>query len=227
MMSSVDRRISIRRTAVVLALCCIALFAAWRMGLLSLGDRQKLLAAVAHARSVPFSAPLFVAVFAVGAAAGVPATPLTLAGGVLFGARLGLVLNWTGELLAALLAFAAVRVTGLSARRRSQVVDATRELAPGRAARVLFRLRLVPIMPFALLNAGAAISGMTWRDFAGATGLGIVPITVIYTVSASALVAGVAGSGLRALLLAATSAAVLIGVSFLPIVARATDRIQR
>jgi uncharacterized membrane protein YdjX (TVP38/TMEM64 family) len=227
MMSSDDRRISIRRTAIVFALCCVALFAAWRTGLLSLGDRAKLLAAIDHVRSVPFSAPLFVVVFAIGAAIGVPATPLTLAGGVLFGAGRGLALNWTGELLAALLAFAAVRATGLSAHRRSQLVNATHAFAPGRAARVLFRLRLIPVMPFALVNAGAAISGITWRGFVAATGLGIVPITVIYTVSASALVAGVAGSGVRALLLATASAAVLIGASFLPIVARATDRIPR
>jgi uncharacterized membrane protein YdjX (TVP38/TMEM64 family) len=145
----------------------------------------------------------------------VPATPLTLAGGALFGARLGVALNWGGELLAALLAFAAVRATGFRGRRAS-ADEAARGFASGRSARTLFRLRLIPVMPFALLNLGAAISGMSWRDFIVATALGIVPITVIYTISASALLAGVTGSGVRAMTTSAISAAVLIGLSFLP-----------
>jgi uncharacterized membrane protein YdjX (TVP38/TMEM64 family) len=78
----------------------------------------------------------------------------------------------------------------------------------------------LPVAPFSLLNVGAALSGMRWRDFVFATALGIVPITVIYTVLASALVAGVEGSGVRALTTAAISAAVLIGVSLLPVALR-------
>jgi hypothetical protein len=54
--------------------------------------------------------------------------------------------------------------------------------------------------------------------------MGIVPITVIYTISASALIAGVEGSGARALTLALVSAAVLIALSFIPSLLRAGGR---
>jgi len=201
----------------VLVTCGIAAFVLWRAGLFSLSDRERLIAGIDRVRDLRYAAPLFIATYAIGAAVGVPATPLTLAGGVLFGVWWGIVFNWLGELLAALLAFTAMRATRLAARRRPVSAEAaTRVLATGRAARTLFRLRLIPVMPFALLNVGAAITGMTWREFSVATALGIIPITIIYTASASALVTGVAGSGAHALMMAAISAAVLIGVSFLP-----------
>jgi uncharacterized membrane protein YdjX (TVP38/TMEM64 family) len=217
MTSGDDRPRSVRRIVIVLVISGVAVFALWRAGLFSLSDRERLVTAIDRVRDLRYAAPVFVVTYAIGAAVGVPATPLTLAGGALFGVWWGIVFNWLGELLAALLAFSAMRATRLAARRRPLSADAaTRALATGRAARTLFRLRLIPVLPFALLNVGAAISGMTWREFGVATALGIIPITVIYTASASALVAGVAGSGARALMMSAISAAVLIGVSFLP-----------
>jgi uncharacterized membrane protein YdjX (TVP38/TMEM64 family) len=138
--------------------------------------------------------------------------------------RAGIALNWIGELLAALLAFAVVRATGAGARRRGSAIDtATRALAAGRGARTLFRLRLIPVMPFVLLNVGAALSGMRWRDFTAATAFGILPVTVIYTASASALIAGVEGSGPRALMMSAISAALVIAISFVPSALRAAQ----
>jgi uncharacterized membrane protein YdjX (TVP38/TMEM64 family) len=137
----------------------------------------------------------------------------------------GLALNWTGELLAALLAFGAARATRLRKGTRTIVGDETATtLAAARATRTLFRLRLIPVAPFALLNVGAALSGMRWRDFVTATALGILPITIIYTVLASELVEGVEGSGTRALLIASISGAVLIAVSLLPAAIRRLRR---
>jgi uncharacterized membrane protein YdjX (TVP38/TMEM64 family) len=134
----------------------------------------------------------------------VPVTPLTLAGGVLFGATRGSLLNWIGELAAALLAFGALRFGG-----------AARSTAPITAT-ALFRLRLIPVVPFALINAMAAFGEMSPGAYLFATALGIIPVTVIYTASAARLIEGVAGSGTRALLTALASAAVLIALSFLP-----------
>ncbi len=198
-----------------------ALWLAWRAGLFGLHDRVALVAAIERARAVPFIAALFVATYACAAAIGVPATPLTLAGGALFGIPNGIALNWVGEMLAALLAFAVTRATGLRARGTTAPAsvaagDSTTALSSPRGRATLFRLRLIPVVPFALLNAGAAVAGMSWRDYILATGAGIIPITVIYTISASELVAGVAGSGARAFTTALIAAAVLVAITFLP-----------
>lgn len=197
------------RATVVVAMIVVVLLVAWRQGLFALEDREKLAAAIERARDVPYLVPLFVIVYAVAAAAGVPVTPLTLAGGALFGSASGIGVNWVSEMLGASLAFAGIRATGLGARAGSG-------LAAARSPKTLFRLRLVPVAPFSLLNAGAAVSGMSWRHFLLATAIGIVPVTIIYTVSAAQLVAGVEGSETRALATAAISATVLIAASFLP-----------
>jgi uncharacterized membrane protein YdjX (TVP38/TMEM64 family) len=193
---------------------------AWRAGLFKLHDKAVLIAAIDRARTVPFVGVLFVATYAIGAAFGVPATPLTLAGGALFGISEGIALNWLGEMAAASIAFAVTRATGI----RTGAADTTEASSPGSKISngmvKLFRLRLIPVAPFALLNAGAAVSGMSWRDYTIATGAGIIPITVIYTVSASELIAGVAGSSTKALTKALISAATLIGLTLLPAVVR-------
>jgi uncharacterized membrane protein YdjX (TVP38/TMEM64 family) len=211
---------TVARTAIVAAIVVTVLLIAWRAGLLALSDRQRLAAAIDRARDARYVVPLFVATYALGAAAGVPVTPFTIAGGALFGTTWGIVLNWAAEMMAALLAFGAARATGLRGRRMNETDGTTHRLEAAKATRTLFQLRLLPVAPFSLLNVGAALSGMRWRDFASATALGIVPITVIYTVLASALVAGVEGSGVRALTTAAISAVVLIGVSLLPVAVR-------
>lgn len=208
------RRVGLR-IGVGLAVVALVLIAAWRLGFFALEDRERLAAAIARVREVPYLVPAFIATYAVAAAAGVPATPLTLAGGALFGSVWGVVINWVGEMCAASLAFAGVRAMGLRATPRAADAQSL-AVAATRSARTLFRLRLVPVAPFVLLNAGAALSGMGWREYLLATAAGIIPITVVYTVSAAQLVAGVAGSGTRAFATAAAAAALLIVVSFLP-----------
>ncbi len=54
---------------------------------------------------------------------------------------------------------------------------------------------------------------MSWRSYALATGAGIVPITVIYTMFSSSLIAGVEGSGTRALVTALISAGAIIALT--------------
>ena len=180
---------------------------------------EQLAAAIERARGAPLIAVAFVATYAIATAAGVPATPFTLAGGALFGAGWGIALNWTAR---------CSPPSSRSPRRAPRARSASTgtsgriaQLAGDGGARTLFRLRLIPVAPFALLNAGAALSGMSWRGYLVATAVGIIPITVIYTISASELVAGVAGSGARALMLALGSAAVLIALSFIPSLMRA------
>lgn len=189
------------RVVTVLAALAAILVTAWRSGLFAIHDRARLAAFVADLRDRPLLAPWFVALYAISAAAGVPVTPLTLAGGVLFGVTRGFIINWIAETAAAALAFGAMRY--VTTNRRQSTMSAS----------TLFRLRVIPVVPFALLNAGAALSDMSWLGFMLATAAGIIPVTIIYTVSAAELAAGAAGSGSRALVRAFASAGVLIGLS--------------
>ena len=192
------------RILIVAAMLAAVLLSAWRYGLFAMHDRARLAEAIEAVRGARFLALGFVVAYAIGAAAGVPATPLTLAGGVLFGGVRGTLLNWIGELAAAMLAFWALRFGGATSS------------VPAITAPALFRLRLIPVIPFALVNAMGAFSEMSARSYLSATAIGILPITIIYTISAAQLVAGVAGSGTKTFHTALASAAVLIVISFLP-----------
>jgi uncharacterized membrane protein YdjX (TVP38/TMEM64 family) len=208
--------------AVLLATVLLAAAAAWKAGLFSVHDTSRLRALVEGLRATPAFPVVFVVGYAILSAIGVPVSPLTLIGGALFGTTLGIALNWMGELSGALLAFGIVRTLsprGLGFRR--PVEGSLSKNLGANAPVTLFRLRVIPVAPFALLNAGAALSGMSWRSYSVATALGIIPLTVIYTLFAASLISGVAGSSGRALFTALASAAGIIALTF---VRRRTSR---
>jgi uncharacterized membrane protein YdjX (TVP38/TMEM64 family) len=89
-------------------------------------------------------------------------------------------------------------------------------VAAGRGFVWLLRLRLVPVVPFNVLNFGSGLTAMGWRAFLLATALGILPGTVVYTLFADALVTGAREASRAAFLRAAAAGAVLILLTLLP-----------
>ena len=207
----------IRLGALALVLIIVAVIAT-RTGLLDLRDPETLLAAIDRARAVPYIHVVFVLVYIVVATFGLPATPFTLAGGILFGTGLGSVLNWMGATLGATGTYLLARLLG---------GDALRGLLGGQAARLdllagkkgfstLFRLRLLPVIPFNALSFTAALSGIGLRPYVAATGLGILPGTIIYTYFAGSLVGGVSGASSTARTNLIIASVLLLALSFLP-----------
>lgn len=197
---------------VVIALVVVA----WESGFFSLHDMARVRAAIDSVRAIPALPVVFVLAYIVLSAVGVPASSLTLAGGALFGTTRGIALNWLGACGGAMFAFTLARALSLGAMTTALRGDRTvaKLLGPG-APMLLFRLRLVPVVPFALLNVGSAMSSMSWGEYAVATGLGIIPITVIYTTFSASLIAGVEGSGVKAMVIALISAGAIIGITLL------------
>lgn len=153
---------------------------------------------------------------------------LTLAGGALFGFGEGLLLNTLGANLGASGAFWLARLLGRDGVRRllSDRLAGADRLAEGQGFGWLLRLRLIPLVPFNLLNLGAGLTRMQWRPFALATTLGILPGTVVYTWFANELVAGSREASRAALLRVAVAAAVVIALSFLPRLWRRRAQVQ-
>jgi uncharacterized membrane protein YdjX (TVP38/TMEM64 family) len=129
-------------------------------------------------------APLvFVAIYIAWTVLLFPGVVPTLAGGALFGIVAGSVLALIGAVVGATLAFSIGRGLG-----RTQV----ERLAGRRVARLdewmgrngflaLLYARLVPVVPFNLLNYAAGVAGMSMRSYVIATAVGIVPGTIAYT----------------------------------------------
>jgi uncharacterized membrane protein YdjX (TVP38/TMEM64 family) len=209
--------VSLKRPIVVLLVCSgalVAVIASARLGLFAAHDSAGLLDFVRFVRSAPYARVVFVGVYAIAGAVAVPVTPLTLAGGALFGPAQGIALNWIADMLAASLAFGLARVFRPERRAPDE------QLVAARGFLGLLRLRVIPVVPFAVLNYGSAIYGMKWGAYLSATALGLIPTTVVYTIFAASLVAGVEGAGRRALAVASISAVGIIGLSIIPTLAR-------
>jgi uncharacterized membrane protein YdjX (TVP38/TMEM64 family) len=129
----------------------------------------------------------FVILYMVATATSLPgATILTLAGGYLFGTWLGGGATVIGATLGAVIVFFAVQ-TSLGAVLRDKaersggklkaVIDGVEAGAFG----YILTLRLIPLAPFWLVNVAAALAGVPLRAYAGATFVGIMPATFIYS----------------------------------------------
>jgi uncharacterized membrane protein YdjX (TVP38/TMEM64 family) len=203
-------------------LIAAATLVAWRLGFFALGDPRRLAAAIRNAREIRGIVPLFVATYALVATFGLPAFPLTLAGGAMFGLGLGSVLSWLGAFIGAMGAYALARLLGRDALygligKWGERLDLLGERS---GFSTIFRLRVVAVVPFNLVSFAAGLASVPFPSYAAATALGIIPGTIVYTYFADSLVAGVGGAGRKALARLAIAAAALLVLSFAPSLAR-------
>ncbi len=109
----------------------------------------------------------------------------SLTGGFLFGLFPGALYNVAGATLGALVIFLAVRL-GLAEGVRARIAaggERVRRIAEGlRANEVSFllTLRLIPAVPFFLVNLAAAAFGVATGRFVWTTALGILPGAAVY-----------------------------------------------
>jgi uncharacterized membrane protein YdjX (TVP38/TMEM64 family) len=120
----------------------------------------------------------------------VPRTLFTLAAGLLFGSVTGVVLAVTATTLAAVAAFWLVRLTGGGlvdryADRRPVVWTRRRLDRSGLLA--VTSLRLIPALPFSVLNYAAGLSGVRFAPYLLGTVLGTAPGTVALVVLGDAV----------------------------------------
>ena len=170
---------------------------------------------------------VFVGVYAAACVAFVPASILTFAAGALFGVVKGTLLVLTGATLGATLAFLVARYFArdwIAARvQRDPRFAAIDKAVADDGRRIVFLLRLSPLIPFNVLNYALGLTRVRAVDFLVAS-LGMIPGTLlyVYTGSVAGTVLGATGGAAPArgagfwvvlgLGLAATAAvAVLVG----------------
>jgi len=114
-----------------------------------------------------------------------PAEIIALANGMVYGPLWGAVITWTGAMLGASVAFGLGRALGrpfvmrvLSERHQSALANWSRE----QGGLALLASRLVPVIAFNLINYAAALTHISWWTFLWATGLGILPLTILLSV---------------------------------------------
>jgi len=169
----------------ILALGLVAFFASGLQDQVTLGSlkahRDELQAWV-HAH--PFVAPLlFGGLYAAAVAVSIPASWMfTVSCGFLFGLYEGTIVAMLSATTGATVIFLSTR-TALADIFERRAGSAIRQFEAGfreNAFNYLFALRLIPVVPFALINLAAGLLGVNLRVFVVATLIGIVPACAIY-----------------------------------------------
>lgn len=178
-----------------------ALLVAVLAALLVLGRRAggAVLAFSAWVESLgPWGAAAFIAGYALATVALVPGSLLTVAAGTLFGFGRGVLYVFAAAVLGSTAAFLVARHLARPAVERRLAGDA-RVAAIERAVerqggRIVFLLRLSPVVPFNLLNYALGLTPVRLRDYLLAAP-GMLPGTVLYVYSGTLLggLAGLAG----------------------------------
>ncbi|MBW4696112.1 MAG: TVP38/TMEM64 family protein [Lyngbya sp. HA4199-MV5] len=174
----------------LVAIGCIlaTAIAAYRLGGLDSSQIQ------AWLRSTGAWAPLFyILLYTIATVLVMPSTPLNLLGGALFGPWFGTLWTSAGAMLAAIVTFTFTRTVGRKAIARKlsgrwQTLDA--EVRRG-GLPYMIAMRLVPFMPYGLLNFAAGLTSVSYRDYLLGTLLGTTPGLLPYVLLGS--------SGLRAI----------------------------
>ncbi|MBD1373070.1 TVP38/TMEM64 family protein [Hazenella sp. IB182357] len=106
-----------------------------------------------------------------------PALILTLTGGLTFGPFWGTLYDLIGASLGAYLAFGISRWLGRDTVRKliGKRLQSFEAQADKYGFRTILFLRLVPLVPFDVINYGAGLTKIRFRDYAIATTIGIIP----------------------------------------------------
>jgi uncharacterized membrane protein YdjX (TVP38/TMEM64 family) len=125
----------------------------------------------------------FILLYAVSVVALVPASLLTMAGGAIFGLARGLVFSFCGAVLGSTVAFLLGRHVArriverrLATMPRYAAID---RAVSARGRRIVFLLRLSPIVPFNFLNYALGITRVSVGDFVIASA-GMLPGALMY-----------------------------------------------
>ncbi|WP_410474542.1 VTT domain-containing protein [Guyparkeria sp. TX1] len=178
----------VRRKAAAFALL-IALFVviAAMLKFTPLGEALapgELIDRLADLRDAPGGTWAFLGLAVIGLLLGVPATPVVVAAGLLFGAWAGFGLAYGALVTAALTGFLVGQFLGAEALRRlaGKRLDRLSRTLARRGILTVFSLRLVPLAPFAVVNLVAGASRIRFRDFLIGSLAGLVPGTVALTI---------------------------------------------
>ncbi|MDJ0703740.1 MAG: TVP38/TMEM64 family protein [Leptolyngbyaceae cyanobacterium MO_188.B28] len=163
-----------KKVLVFIALACLAATAAvmWGMGGVNIDKMQILL------ERAGFWAPIiYIAIYAFATILVLPSTALNLAGGALFGPWIGTLWTSVGAIIAAIIAFSFTRTIGrtlVEKRLGSSWRTLDDEIRLG-GRFYMFSMRLLPIIPYGLVNFAAGLTSIRFRDYVIGTALGTPP----------------------------------------------------
>jgi uncharacterized membrane protein YdjX (TVP38/TMEM64 family) len=137
---------------------------------------------------------IFIILFSVATVAVVPGSWLTVVAGAAFGSVMGIVVVSIGATVGAALCFLITRylardcvTTWLSRNPKFRKID---DLTEQYGTLVVVLLRLIPLLPFAVVNYGLGVTKVSFRTYLLWSALAMIPGTVVFVGGADAVVEG-------------------------------------
>jgi uncharacterized membrane protein YdjX (TVP38/TMEM64 family) len=115
-----------------------------------------------------------------------PAFLITAANGLVFGVYWGTIISWTGAMCGALVSFAISRLFFESftkkVSRHKKGLEYLDRMSSKYGFKIILTARLLPFISFDFISYAAGLSTIRVRWFVLATGIGMLPATIAYTV---------------------------------------------
>ena len=132
--------------------------------------------------------PQWAPLIAIGFAIFVSMTPLpmetiAIANGMWFGPIVGGILTWVGAMVAAILAFLIAKLIGFPLVSRclpKKAFERMQEAVENHGPSTLVMVRMIPLIPFTVINYGAGVTTVSWRTFLWTSGVGMLPPTILW-----------------------------------------------
>jgi uncharacterized membrane protein YdjX (TVP38/TMEM64 family) len=208
---------ALRLLASLLILGAFALVA-WKLGLFERDAATKIATLTGKTAGIHWVVPAFIAVYAAISALGLFVSPLSYGAGAVLGFVRGAIFVWIASMLGAVTGYFLAR--GVWARPARALLGPRAEklegLRKGNVALTAFRMQLMPLVPFGVINYAAGISKLPLVPFLIGTAFGIIPGTLLATYIGDRFIAGMRGEDRKPLYIALGVTVLLFGLSFLP-----------
>ncbi|MGD2182529.1 TVP38/TMEM64 family protein [Lusitaniella coriacea] len=157
---------------------------------------------------------IYIILYTIGTLLILPSTPLNLSGGAVFGVVEGTLWTTVAAIIAAMVAFAFTRTIGREwvankLAGRWEAIDA--EMRQG-GLFYMFAIRLLPLIPYGIVNFAAGLTSIRVRDYLIGTLLGTVP-GILPFVMIGASVQDLKKGDVVPLLIALALTGILVGVA--------------
>lgn len=144
-----------------------------------------------------------------------PSTPLNLTGGVIFGTIWGTIWTSIAALIAAIMAFYFTRTIGkgiIQEKLAGRWEAINSEITQG-GVFYIFAIRLLPIIPYGLVNFVAGLTSITVKDYIIGTSLGTIPGILPFVMMGSSGITAIQTGDFLPLLFALSLIGILVGVA--------------
>ncbi len=221
-------RRALTRIGLLALVLVVAFVVAHELGWLDYRDALEHVARLRRTHSFPVFATVFVVASGLGMALGFPGMPFVVAAGALFGTLLGSILGWLASMVGAVLGYWVARTVGHDVvlhwvKRFPRVEMAVSETSDFDG---MLRLRLLPVLPIGVVNFIGGLARAPLLQYLLATGIGIIPATVIYAYFADSLLERVGNGRREALTSLIIASVLLLAFSLMPSFVRWRKRRQ-